>query len=83
MPSLDRSLARTLQAVDGDGYRSQVDAVVWATVSAVIAEFPRSDNATGLGAHSRFEFSIGRRLSKSHNPASESVVGPDGQRSAH
>jgi hypothetical protein len=26
-----------MQAVDGDGYRSFVDAVVWATLSAVIA----------------------------------------------
>jgi hypothetical protein len=29
---------------------------------------------TDLRARSRFEFSLGRRLSKSHNPASESVV---------
>jgi hypothetical protein len=28
-----------MQAVDGDGYRSFVDAVVWATLSAVIAQF--------------------------------------------
>jgi hypothetical protein len=28
-----------MQAVDGDGYCSFVDAVVWATVSAVIAQF--------------------------------------------
>jgi hypothetical protein len=30
-----------LQAFDGDGYRSHVDAVVWATLFAVIAELPK------------------------------------------
>jgi hypothetical protein len=36
-------LAATLLTLDGDGYRSQVDAAVSATVSAVRAELPTND----------------------------------------
>jgi hypothetical protein len=45
-----RLLAATLQAFDGDRYRSNVDAVVWATVSAVIGSLPTSGS---LGPHRR------------------------------
>jgi hypothetical protein len=38
-PASAESLAATMQAVDGDGYGSFVDAVVWPTLSAVIAQF--------------------------------------------
>lgn len=37
-PASAGSLAATLQALDGNGYRSHVDAPVWAKVSAVMAE---------------------------------------------
>jgi hypothetical protein len=39
----------------GDGYRSQVDAVVWATLSAVIAVFPSSGSQLERVADYRFD----------------------------
>jgi hypothetical protein len=44
-----------LQALDGDGYRSQVDAVVWATLSAVIAVFPSCESQPEATADYCFE----------------------------
>jgi hypothetical protein len=48
-------LAATLLALDGDGYRSQVDAVVSARVSALIAELPRSSNVADVDPERRID----------------------------
>jgi hypothetical protein len=54
-PASAAALAAALQALDGDGCRSQVDAVVWATLSAVIAELPSCGSQLEAAAGYRFD----------------------------
>src|ERR1039458_9480366 len=59
-PASGRLLAATLQAFDGDGYRSQVDAALSARVYALIADLPRTRRLARhlSGARSRWRAAV-------------------------
>ena len=54
-PASDRLLAATLLALDGDGYRSRVDAAVSAGVYALIADLPASSIDSAANEDWRFD----------------------------
>jgi hypothetical protein len=63
-PASDRLLAATLLALDGDGYRSRVDAAVSAGVYALIADLPSSGSQLYVAADFRFHRNRLQRVCK-------------------
>ena len=57
-PASDRLLAATLLALDGDGYRSRVDAAVSAGVYALIADLPKTERLVRPEPDARSEAAV-------------------------